>query len=115
MMGVHQDATPRNLHSITHLDDAPWAFAPSFRTAHHQASFEPERWGGAGRSPFVSSAPPCPRHTCAPAETAAGGYAYLAPRHRCPTASPRRSGWAGLGRATAGSHRKTAANDPRAS
>src|ERR1700730_5048916 len=97
MMGGRRDATPRNLHSITHLDDAPWAFAPSFRTAHHQASFEPERWGGAGRSPFVSSAPPCQRHTCAPAETAAGGYADLARSHRCPKDFPRRGaavgGW----------------------
>src|ERR1700691_1358772 len=51
MMRVHQDAPSRTLHSITHFDDAPWAAAPSFRTTDGQATLEPERWGGAVRSP----------------------------------------------------------------
>src|ERR1022692_5229842 len=78
MMRVHQDATPRIFHRSTHLDDALWAFAPSFRSTEHQALFDLERWGSAGRSPFGSWASPCRRHACAPAQPGVGGHEGLA-------------------------------------
>src|SRR5450759_849780 len=113
MMTVHQDATLRILHRSTHLDDALWAFAPSFRTAEYQSLLDPERWGGDGRSPFGSWASPGRRRTCAPAETGVGVHAHLACGHRSATVATRRSGRVSLGRATAGSHRQATANDPR--
>src|SRR5260370_35936090 len=82
-MKVHQDNTPRIVHGITHLDDASWAFAPSFRTTatkHHSnrtdgvALDHPLRLLG-------SSRPPTP-NAC---KTGAGCHARLPCGYRSAT------------------------------
>src|SRR5271163_3681382 len=112
MMRLHPDTTSRIPHRITHLDDAPWRLPHRSEppTAIHHAN----RNDGAALCDHPSAllAPSCRRQACALANLVR--HARLARRHRYATVAPRRSPWAGLGRATAGPHREAAANHHQA-